>query len=824
MSRLWNAFLKLHEWSRKRERAAKALTALALLLIIALGIYLRAAPYSLNGPEFFEFDSYIEYWQAKYVYERGPLAWYTLTQQNPDTRIFWYPYGRDFIYTSYPLLPIWIGTTYHIVRNAGIGLKEWGILQPLIFAGIGIALAYALGKELAGGKRLAGLITSLLLAVLPAAIERTVIGYIEKEGIAVVPLFLFMVFYIKLLRSLSRGGEGRPLRSALYAFLSGLFLSMIGWLWGGYVFVLGTFAAYSLLMPLVLRKLDLRIIKYSAAVGLISIALSPISPAISKSLGVYPFSIKGLAYPLIAALLAPLAYYYLALGYGKLGLRRPLLNKVRYAFLLIIGIIAMAALVYAGYLPISGRLAWALGLRFVPTDPLVESIAEHQSPISSAGMLMGMLRAWGVFSWLFFASPLVLGVIGALYMIYKGEPETVYPAIGFLLAYYSYLNAAYMIATAAYFGIVVMGYTLSWFASYLLPTEQEIEDRKRGRVRIAYKRPYRPVALLLLVLAFANLVYASWLDYQFSSSQVYTLKAGVSGLPYFSNSWYNAMEIVRSLPEGSVVVAWWDYGYGISVEGGKPSVADGSTWNGTQIGIIGLIMSSINTSDAARLASLLRLRPNETYLMVIDGFIISEADNTTLDIWPVPMGTIPGIVDIPKSLWMIRIGNYTVNTLRKAGIEVNYVDTTEFLYYYNYYNQAAWISPNFINASRAPLIYRVLVDGMLYWAEKQNKTGRFWWFQGNMVQLSSTERDYLRRALGLDILYEISISDVAYTTDRPLANDTYLVPYAVIAEPFIEPRTGRPLTVSFTIGMKHVEGTVYSVIVLYKFVEIPAGS
>lgn len=819
MSRLWNAFLKTHEWFRKRERVTKLITAVALVLIIALGIYLRAVPYTLNGIEFYEFDSYIEYWQAKYIYEKGPLAWYTLTQQNPDTRIFWYPYGRDFIYTSYPLLPLWIGTTYHIVQGLGIGLKEWGILQPLIFAGIGIALGYVVGKELTGGKRLAGLLTSLLLAVLPAAIERTVIGYIEKEGTAVVPLFLFIIFYIKLLRSLSR--ESSQLRRALYAFLSGLFLSMIGWLWGGYVFILGTFAAYMLLAPLLLRRLDIHIVKYSAAVGLISMALSPISPSISKTLGIYPFSIKGLAYPLIAAMLAPLVYYYLAVGHKKLGLRKPLLSKTRYALLLTIGIIAIAVLVSTGYLPVSGRLAWALGLRFVPTDPLVESIAEHQSPISSAGMLMGMLRSWGVYSWIFFASPLVLGVIGSLYMIYRGDSETVYPAIGFLLAYYSYLNAAYMVATAAYFGIVVMSYTLSWFTSYLLPTEQEIEDRKKGRVRMAHRRPYRPVALLLLVLAFANLVYASWLDYQSTSNQIYTLRAGVSGLPYLSNSWYDAMKLVRSLPEGSVVVAWWDYGYGITVDGGKPSVADGSTWNGTQIGIIGLIMSSINTSDAAKLASLLRLSSNETYLMIIDGFIVSEVDNTTVDIWPVPTGTIPGIVDIPKSLWMIRIGNYTVNALRNAGANAEYVDTSQFLYYYSYYGQAAWISPNFINISGAPLIYKVLVDGMLYWAESQNKTGRFWWFQGNIVQLSSTQRDYLRKALGLDILYEIGISDVAYTSSRPLANDTYLRPYAVVAEPFIDARTGKPLTVSFTAGMKHVEGTIYSVIVFYKFTEIP---
>jgi len=78
------------------------ITGLLIAFAVVLGVLIRTAPFGLNGFEFFEFDSYIEYWQAKYVYENGPLAWYTLTRSNPDTHVFWYPWGRDFIYTSYP--------------------------------------------------------------------------------------------------------------------------------------------------------------------------------------------------------------------------------------------------------------------------------------------------------------------------------------------------------------------------------------------------------------------------------------------------------------------------------------------------------------------------------------------------------------------------------------------------------------------------------------------------------------------------------------------------------------------------------------------------
>ncbi|MEM4904039.1 MAG: hypothetical protein QXL28_03595, partial [Desulfurococcaceae archaeon] len=49
-----------------------------ILVAVMLGVVIRVAPFKLNEYEFFEFDSYIEYWQAAYVHEHGPLAWYTL--------------------------------------------------------------------------------------------------------------------------------------------------------------------------------------------------------------------------------------------------------------------------------------------------------------------------------------------------------------------------------------------------------------------------------------------------------------------------------------------------------------------------------------------------------------------------------------------------------------------------------------------------------------------------------------------------------------------------------------------------------------------------
>ena len=803
-------------------RLATALVALFVSLSVVLGVAIRAAPYALNKFEFFEFDSYIEYWQAMYVYEKGPLAWYSLTRENPDTHIFWYPWGRDFIYTSYPLLPIWTALTYQVARVFGLGLHEWAALQPLIFASVAIVLAYFAAREVAGS-RLAGVLASLLTAVLPAAIERTVIGFVEKEGVAAVFIYLFVCFYAKMLKSLDKPSW----KTRTYLVLGSLSLALVGWLWGGYVFILGTVVAFLVLAPLLVRRyLTKSFLVHNAAFVILAMLFVLPSPANARTLGLYPLTIKGLGAPLLAALTLPLLYYYLAVDHRRVGLRKPLLTQARYFLLLVAGGVAAAVLSTYGYLPIGGRLAWALGLRFIQAPPLVQSIAEHQSPLSTPGTTLAMLHAWGVplnYMYLMVASPLVLGVLGLIYLFYKGTPEKVYVALAFLLAFYSYLNAAYMIATAAYFGVLVAGAFLARLFDYAFPLAVQVQKKrvkaapaKASYVRARAGASTRLVALALVLAALAATALTAQAEYVANSNKVYMFGAGLTDIGYSTESWYKTVEELRRLPEGSLVIAWWDYGYGISVVGGKASVADGSTINGTQIGIIGLIMSSLTTGEAAKLVKLFDAKPNSTYIMVIDALLVLEEENKTA-MWPVLAGgAIPGLVDIPKSIWMIRIGNYTVNELRASGINVSYVDTRAFMYLYSF-GDAVVISPPFNEPEKIPLLYRLVVDAALYWAEQRGKQGEFCWYNGTAGIADPRIAGHVSEHLGLAISTEIQPTGYSCTSTRPLANDTYLKPYAVVVEPFKNPRTGEPLKVTFA-GR---EGELYSLILLYRFERLP---
>uniref|UniRef100_A0A7C2BKR4 dolichyl-phosphooligosaccharide-protein glycotransferase n=1 Tax=Thermosphaera aggregans TaxID=54254 RepID=A0A7C2BKR4_9CREN len=816
---------RLNEILTSKPVLPKLLVVVLLGAIIGYGLYVRFIPYYLNGLEFFEYDSYIEYWQAKYVFENGLLSWYSLTRENPDTHIFWYPWGRDIIYSSYPLLPMWIGGTYWLIQYTGLSLKEWAVLQPLLFTFLGLIAAYLAATQLSGGNRFAGILTSFLLAILPAANDRTLIGFVEKEGVSIFFIFMFLYFYGKTVSSLKQS-FGR--RTIIFSVLTAVFLSLIGWLWGGYIFLLGSFTAYFIISPLFMGKeFDEKFVKIHLLIIGLSMLFTAPSPSIFGQLGFYPLRFSGVGWPILGSCAIPLLYYYLGVQHKKLGLRKPLLSKTRYFMLLVLLVVGGSIAITTGILGFAGRWAWALGLRFIPADPLVQSIAEHQSPLSSAGTLFQMLRSWGLdpaFPWslLFPLTPLFLSIIGALYMIlYKQTPETLFVAILFLLSFYSYLNAAYMIAMASYMGMIVAGIFLGYIVQRLAPSQQEIQDFKKGRVRIT-GRSNRLFILALIALFLVNSTHIAYLDYQTNSTIVYTFKAGNSNLALYSESWYKIVETLRSnVSANAVVISWWDYGYGISVDGGRASVADGSTLNFTQIGILGLFLTSVNTSEATNLAKLFNTTPGRTYVLVLELFAIYE-DNQTVIIWPVlfPNSSMPGGIDIPKSIWMIRIGNATVDTLRSQGINVSYRTTSDYFVLIG--NQ--FISPVFNEPERLPLIYKMMVDGMLYWGEMKNKSSVFAWYSGQTSPLSTSTVARIKELLGIDVTLGISNPVIAKIQERPLANDTYFKPFAVIAEPFYDPKTGELVKVGVRNPdnpYESFDGILYSVGIIYEITNMP---
>tara|TARA_B110000014_G_scaffold77019_1_gene52731 strand:+ start:165 stop:920 length:756 start_codon:yes stop_codon:yes gene_type:complete len=102
-----------------------------------------------------------------------------------------------------------------------------------------------------------------------------------------------------------------------------------------------------------------------------------------------------------------------------------------------------------------------------------------------------------------------------------------------------------------------------------------------------------------------------------------------------------------STPEDSVIAAWWDYGYWITVMGNRTSLADNATINGTRIEVLGQMFMS----------------PEEESLEILDSL---DADYVLIFLAGTKTGNqqfgdlylLGGGGDESKKQWFIRIGGF----------------------------------------------------------------------------------------------------------------------------------------------------------------------
>lgn len=794
---------RVYRFFERKPHAHKLIYYLLIVSAIAVGIYLRTLPYRVNGLELLEADTYIEYWQAKYVYEKGPLAWYTLTRSNPDTHIFWYPWGRDFTTTSYPGLPVFIGLTYHVVRHFGLSLKDWVAITPLVFATLSYITLILAVKELTLNNKFAIVASQWIYTFVPSVSERNMIGWAEKEGVAITFIFLTVFFYAKLLRVINDKKIGDKYRF-IYAISTGLSLGAVGWFWGGFIYFFGSFVAFWVLSPILVRKeISFNYVYFNYVVLVSTIVSITASPAILASLGIAPFRLTSIGVIMMSSLILLAIYYALGVEHRRLRLKKPLLTPGRYFLLLFIVGATAVALYSLGLIHISARYAWALGLRALkPAPPIVESIAEHQSPLQVRGAL-GVFKDWGTGLTdqaaasntyllaaivLAFVSPLILAIAGAIYSLYRGDPAQVFISLAFALGFYSYLNATYMATTASSTGVVVASIACGYILSNILPPKTALTKWRKGKAG-GYSATTSYIAILLTALISINLALCGYSMYQSHREMHYSLTAGGVSIADYNNAWYRLFDFLKTnLSEKAVVVSWWDYGYWITVGGGKITVADGSTLNSTQISVLGRILTCRDDKELVELLKLLKLPPGETYILTYDVFRFENktktGNETIYNVSPLltPSGGVytetgylrvlsTGANDIPKSRWMIKIGGR---------------DISDYFYVYNMGSDVV-VSPRLDNPDELGLIYRIMIDGILYLGEVDpNATYIFSWFTGEAMPVQGGTIG--RVAEAFEVKYQVNVRGGQVKTilpeQRPFRNHSIIQPYYVIVEPY----------------------------------------
>ncbi|MEM1619148.1 MAG: STT3 domain-containing protein [Fervidicoccaceae archaeon] len=706
---------------------SKHLAIAAVTLATMVGAYLRLIPALKHGLDLHEADPYLAYWIAQYLVEHGIASLRELTPDNPATHVFWYPWGRDLYHGEYPLMSIVAASLYPLAQVLGLSLKQLVALIPVLSGAAAIPVGYLLARAAAG--ELAGIAAAFFLAVTPGALERTISGFAEKTGFAA-PLILAYLYL--LLEALRR-------RSLTRAVGAGVLCGLIAWSWGGWQAFQLVAAAIFVFYPLV-GEPDRRISRLSIAFAASAAIVSLSSPAL------FPRDeLRGPVGLMLVSSLAP-AFYS---GLGRV-LKGAESRTVKLVYAALLAALLLAALlgVLKGYVHISGRVLYLAGLAG-PGDPLSASVAEHRTlPYNYVFREVGG-------AWLLSSVFLLYGVFAC-----RRRPELLTLLVPTVVMLFLAFRSAYLMQTVA----TVLSASAGAALGLLSPlTSRVLSSREPDSLAAA------GIGLVLMVLAALLAIHAKT-AYATASSTVPLIRAGGAGLTVENRAWLYALDYVRENTDpGSVVVAWWDYGYWISVYGQRASVADGSTFNGTQIELLARALTASDEKEAVDIIfDDFRAPPNNTYLLFFEVLRSSSYGEIRLTGPVISLGTATvGMGDVPKSVWMLRIAGR--------------LGTNEFAPYFTARpvptqggGQAYVAVPAWENETvRSVLLYRLLINGVSELGQKYtggcaNLTGVHQFidwsslYTGQPIALSAEPLEHFElEKVFVDCIYETS-TDAAF--------------------------------------------------------------
>ncbi|MEB3755633.1 MAG: hypothetical protein GSR79_02045 [Desulfurococcales archaeon] len=677
----------------------KILTILTLTAITVLAFYVRFLPATRYGLELDANDPWIAYWIAKYFHQHGLFAFKGLEHVTE----FWWPYGRNFLSTEYIGVSWFAAATYPIAAVFGLSLKGWIALMP-VFAGtlaviIGFYLVYRVTNSMLGG-----LVSAMFFAMLPGAITRTIVGFVEKTGIAIPNLLLFLLFTYMMFESKDKK------KSLTYGVLAGFFGGTIGWIWGGIHFVTALFALIIIVTPLIRIQIE-EWKKNSLFATYITYA---VIASLYPKVGLFYF-VKGVgAIVTLSIILFYIAYWLYGKGY----------TIEHYLVILAAVILAGGVAIFSGYLPVGGRILAALGVNKL--SPLLTSVQENQG-----ASIRYIVNQYGI--------ALIVAVIGVFYELYlimtkkkqNSITATIYLTVILLL--YGNMNLSYLTQMSATISSIAAGIFVGDIVKFAFTSEGGSLGKLSLKKSSSSLDPLPVIiagTLVIIVVSGALLQFSDSLTMaKFHAPQIETsglspFKINNSVVVPINNAWKDALQYINeSTPKDALIVAWWDYGYWITVNTGRRTVADGATLNSTQIMLLARIFTGTD-GEASALLRQLGAKPNETYILAYEIFYFFK-NNDTLIVMPAYNMPSPDIeeaiyrqkgyyvisqgqADWAKSFQMLRIGRRINPDPKLTPFDTNY---SSVYYAWKNFPGLVGVPVSVVDKVRNTLIYQLMIDG-----------------------------------------------------------------------------------------------------------------
>jgi dolichyl-diphosphooligosaccharide--protein glycosyltransferase len=632
----------------------------ALLLILFIAFTMRVLPIRWENLQtgevrLNEFDPYYQFSLTNHMVQNGLLSPYLENNgQGWVNYQQWYPDGLEMS-RSLPSLPMTAAVLYNIISWLGVNIElmTFCSLFPAIFGTLSCLIIYFIGKDM-GGKTI-GLFAALFLALAPSFLQRTALGFFDTEVLGVFGLLSFILLF---LRAIDENKQARS--SLLYSVGAGLALAYFIGAWGAAYYLLDLTVLFVFILILLKRYSQRLLFSYSLTFGVAFFVATQI-----------PYI--GLGYLTSGAVL-PVAGVFILLCLSEI-LRHniSMRTKVWLTGASIAGIVGgFVALWQLGFMEaIAGKFVSVLDPFARSAAPLIESVAEHR------------ISAWGN---IYFELGLgILFFLAGLYFILRNPTNrniflllfgatSLYFAASMVRLLVIFAPAFSLLAGIGILGILKPFYTL-------LKEAPNIAIKSKRRLARVSKE-YSGVAIFLVfMLIVTNLafspqsggvprVYGS--AYNPITISASSLPLGGTNLPEQVPEWLDMLTWTQNnLQSTTVVCAWWDYGYWLSVLGNVTTLADNATVNTTQIQNVGFSFMAPEDQAMQMLA-----RYNADYILIFTTIGLSTSSDQTYYV-----AQPAGFGDEGKWSWMARISGEARDRFIKEGIisaDAMWTDETSF--------------------------------------------------------------------------------------------------------------------------------------------------
>ncbi len=588
-----------------------------LSLTLVLASLVRLLPLRW-GAFISEFDPYFNFNDMRQITANGWQSWFSYVNVNE-----WFPFGRAPVTTSYPGTSFTGVLIYQFFQSIGvnISLYDAAVYSPILLGAFAVLATYFFAKDLWG--KSAGLFAALFAAFSSSLISRTELGFFRNEGVGIPTMILTFLFFMRAVN------PSKSLKSTIiYSMMSSISLIYMTISWGSFRYaaeVLGLFA----LALVVLRRYTPRLfLAYGLTMGFMLYVGTEIPllghAFLTESTTIALIGVMGLLIVMELARLAPSTRGRLSI----LGLT--VASSAAIAFGLISTKIISGSLLQGKFL--------ATVDPFVRNNiPLVASVAENRpSTWASLYLELGSLTILAVFGFFFAFQRLREGDI---LLIIFGVTGFYFAASLVRLT----LLLAPVMATLAAITVVELGKpAMDIIQQAVIFPRRKL--RFTSRVSREFSLGILLIIMILVVPTFINAVQSAYTPTTIASASLPVRQA----VP----DWLEALSwMSNNLPPSSVVFAWWDYGYWITVNTGLRTLSDNGTGNTTAI-------QDIATGFMLNESLAVQLMRQEKITHVA---IFVSYNNRGLCGSSGP--PFCGYGDDSKWYWMVRIGNNTqINT------------------------------------------------------------------------------------------------------------------------------------------------------------------